>query len=628
MSIKVRVSAVEQKEAIIYISQTAELYKDMLKDYRNRMLDVYQEYSTFKQPKLADWKTTFKVNKAHEVVNKITPRIMSKTPSWIVSFKPDVLNEVNRLDNVEERMARVEQLKTMSVAVQDYLSHIFDKYNLIEPARLWAKNMIIYGNSFAKIRFKYEMASTAKPTNKEEVYIDPETWEEIVEKKEKEIEEYVRWEYPTIEVKSWADILYDPRYKTFEEVPAIIETTNWVRLAELKRNKDKYINLDKIDQIPSLSAFAQDPDSYRKQLMALTGIDCSWTAQGIDKNALSLKTFHWLYAIGDKEERMYKITTVNDLFVICFEEISQNPFEMIRCFEDTETLLSWGFVEPIIWLQQELNFKKNSASEYVNQALNRSFVRNPNSWINPRDLVSKPWNVIPTSRSIEDVQANLFEIPMRTLTSDYFQEQNDFERQIQAVTFTVDTSNPQNQQALTNTATGARIKFFESNIVIDDKRKAFERGLKRLAYKLLNETYENMEENIVIKKQGDEWYWEINKELLRNAIQKYEIRVEIGSSSYETIEDRREDAIAKYNLWLQAKKTGVPVDLTKLFSKIMETFEDNEDYVENIEQQQMMQQLMGGQQGGGSPLPQPEKAPSEASQLTEAVAQWWVTAWV
>ena len=32
----------------------------MLKDYRNRMLDVYQEYSTFKQPKLADWKTTFK----------------------------------------------------------------------------------------------------------------------------------------------------------------------------------------------------------------------------------------------------------------------------------------------------------------------------------------------------------------------------------------------------------------------------------------------------------------------------------------------------------------------------------------------------------------------------------------
>ena len=76
---------------------------------------------------------------------------------------------------------------------------------------------------------------------------------------------------------------------------------------------------------------------------------------------------------------------------------------------------------------------------------------------------------------MQEVQNGLFEIPMRTLTTDYFQEQNDFERQIQAVTFTVDTGNPNSQQALTNTATGARIKFFESNSVIDSKRKSFER---------------------------------------------------------------------------------------------------------------------------------------------------------
>jgi hypothetical protein len=36
-----------------------------------------------------------------------------------------------------------------------------------------------------------------------------------------------------------------------------------------------------------------------------------------------------------------------------------------------------------------------------------------------------------------------------------------------------------------------------------------------------------MDDNIVIKKQGDEGYWEINKELLNNSLQKYEIRVEI-----------------------------------------------------------------------------------------------------
>jgi hypothetical protein len=32
-----------------------------------------------------------------------------------------------------------------------------------------------------------------------------------------------------------------------------------------------------------------------------------------------------------------------------------------------------------------------------------------------------------------------------------------------------------------------RIKFYESNVVIDEVRKHFEEGLERLAYKLLTE---------------------------------------------------------------------------------------------------------------------------------------------
>ena len=624
MSIKIRATDEEQLAAILHVSQTFDMYKNLLRDYRNRLLEVYKEYSTFKQEKIADWKTTFKVNKAHEVVNKITPRIMSKNPKWLVSNKPDILNDVYKLDNAEEQTKRMDELDIMTVAVQDYLSHIFDKYNLIEPAIMWAKNMVIYGNSFAKIKFKYEMSSTIKPTNKEEAYID-ENGEEVIEVKDKEKEEYVWGEHPTIEVKNWSDIFYDPRYTNFDDLPAIIEYQNGVRLADLKRSKEKYINLDKLDDITQMAPFQDDPEWYRTRLQAITGLNCQTVSEWVDKNALSLKTYYGLYEVKG-EEKMCKISIVNDIVVICIDEISQNPYELIRCFEDTETLFSWGFVEPIVGLQQELNFKKNSASEYINQALNRSFVRNPNSWINPRDLVSKPWNIIPTTRSMEEVQNGLFEIPMRTLTTDYFQEQNDFERQIQAVTFTVDTGNPNSQQALTNTATGARIKFFESNSVIDSKRKSFERWMSRLAYKLLNETFENMEDNIVIKKNGDEWYWEINKELLKNAIQKYEIRVEIGSSSYDNIEDRREDAIAKYNLWLQAKQAWVPVDLTKLFKNVMWTFEDKEDYIENIQQQQQMAQIMGQQ--GWSPFPQPTPQADTASALTEQVAQGGITTWI
>jgi hypothetical protein len=42
------------------------------------------------------------------------------------------------------------------------------------------------------------------------------------------------------------------------------------------------------------------------------------------------------------------------------------------------------------------------------------------------------------------------------------------------LTFTVDTAQPQGNQALTNTATGIKVKFYESNAVIDEVRRHFE----------------------------------------------------------------------------------------------------------------------------------------------------------
>lgn len=89
-------------------------------------------------------------------------------------------------------------------------------------------------------------------------------------------------------------------------------------------------------------------------------------------------------------------------------------------------------------------------------------------------MISKPNNIIPTNKSVIEAMNNLQELPHRSLEPSYFQEQNDFERQIQGQTFTIDTNNSQNQQGLTNTATGMRIKFYESNVVLDEVRKHFE----------------------------------------------------------------------------------------------------------------------------------------------------------
>ena len=591
-----------QNEAVIYIDETFNNYEKLSEQDRNKLVDIYKGYKSFKQERQNEWSSTFKVNKAHEIVNKILPRIIAKNPRWIVSPRTDEFAPEDKLLQWEERAERLAEHAEMARWIQDYLSYIFDNYNQKEPLRLWAKNMLIYGNAYAKIKYKYEVARI---------------------KEDGKIVENVIWEYPTIDVKSWTDIYVDPRYVLLEDMPAIIEVTNWVRLADLKRKKDKYINLDKLEDASNLSWWKEDTLKYKQELFSITGISQENITGWVDKNALTMKTYYWMYE-NEWDEKLHKITTVDDLIVIEFEEITMMPFEDIKAFDDTETHYAVWFVEPILSLQDELNFKKNSASEYINNALNRSWIWSPNSWVNPKDLISRPNNIIVTSKDAITAQQNLLELPHRNLPTDYFQEQNDLERQIQSATYTVDTSAQKSQQALTNTATWIRVKFFESNTVIDDIRKHFEEWLERLAYKLLQSTFENMEDNIAIKKLWDSGYWEINKELLRDTLNRYSIKIEVNSSSFDDLESRREDAIAFANIMLQAAQSGVSVDMQEVYKEVISTFEKKD--VNRFIKQQIPQELT--QQIGGEQIKPGEQKQNPSWQLTEQVAKGGITTWV
>ena len=598
-----KISKDQQLDAVLYIEDTFEDYKKLNQQRREELFEIYEDYRSFKQEKQAEWSSTYKVNKAHEIVNKVLPRIIAKNPRWLVNIRTDEFVAADKLLTWQAKIDRIKQLQEMANWVQDYLTYIFDRYNLKEPVRLWAKNMLIYWKSYAKIKFKYETARVR------------EEWWEITEK--------VIWEYPTIDAKSWTDVYTDPRYVLLEDAPAIIEIIYNVRFADLKRKKDDYFNLDEIEWLPNENDFKEDEMWSKSRIYEITWIPVSEITWWVDKDNLTLKTFYGKYILEwEEDEKLYRITTVNDMIMIEFEEITCIPFEDIKAFDDTETSNAVWLVEPIQSLQEELNFKKNSASEYINQWLNRSYLWSPNSWVNPADLISKPNNIIATTKDAVTAQNNLIEIPHRSIPSDYFAEQNDIERQIQSQTFTVDTSVQRSQQALTNTATWARIKFFESNTVISELTNHFEEWLQRLAYKLLEVTFENMEDNIVIKKLWDEWFWEINKELLRDAFNKYSIKVEVNSSSFDDIESRREDAIAFFNMLIQWANTWVPVDFTEALKDIIWTFEkkDPDRFIKAPEVAEWAKIAWR--------VEWTEWEVSEAAELTEAVAQWWITAWL
>ena len=213
-------------------------------------------------------------------------------------------------------------------------------------------------------------------------------------------------------------------------------------------------------------------------------------------------------------------------------------------------------------------------------------IRSPMSGIDPRKLNQWHGNIIVTNKDGETALANIPQIPRREVNGSYFQEQNDFERQIQAATFTVNTNSPLTQSSLTNTATWAKIQAFETDAVTGDTRKHVEEWIVRLTYKLLQFDYDNNEWEIwrVKKRKEDDSFWQIHKEALRDAISKYEIKIEAGSSSFDSEESRRNDALAKRNIGLQAKQSWLPVNMKSLYEWVLETFQwyDAKDVFEQV----------------------------------------------
>lgn len=551
---------VQQRDIISYIRDSVNSnYRPNSTEYRELMTRIYESLSTFEMPDTGDVLTRFKVNKAHEIVNKVVPRVFAKSPKFQVSARTDAFYEKDAKATGEERKTLLERNQKMVLAVQDYLTVLFEDQDLQESLKLWVKAQVVYGNGFAQVIPKIEIKRNKDKNNK--------VTEKLIGIK------------PTIDIVSWTEMYYDPRYKKLKDMPWYVRIRDWVRLQELHFIKDaqgnqKYFNLDKIKSL-SGSQFT-DADTYKQQIYSVTGVSDIVAYQGIDMNSLSLQVFEGKYTLTDdaRDEKLYEITVVDNAVVIGIEEITQFSIVDIKAHEDVELFPSTGFVAPILGLTDEINFQKNAYATSISKALNRSYFWWPNSWVDPNNLVwDRPWQIIVCPDGVEKAQKDLVEQENKPLPSQYFANMNDYNRDINNLTHTTDVSGQSWQTSQINTATGARIAFFESNSVIAEVRKNFERGARELAYKLLQWTVDNLEDNIVIKKIDSEGFLEINKEALKDAVERYEIGVEAGSSAFDEVETKRDEAIAVKNILTELKKGWANVDLDEAGKTILRTFE-------------------------------------------------------
>lgn len=540
----------QQYDIARHVSTTFSAYDDRLTPRKERMSDIFEELNTFKTVSKDKWTPNFKVNKAHEIVNKVVAKIMAWSPNWIVD---------SNYYNIEEEWEK-KKAEEAALGIKEFLNKVYTQQDVIETAEIIAKSMAWYGLWWSKMSFKYKFSRSK--SKKEETIIDPESMQEYSDVVET-VDEDIAQEYPCIESKSWTDLYFDPRFTRLEDMPAIIEINRNIRLSYFTKNKSKFINVDELVQCcQAYSNTKWDVNTYRSQIEAILGIGWIDTPSKFDMSSLNVKCYYGWYDMSNKddasEEKLYEFWVVNDLIVVYADEITHIPFEDCRCMFDTESFLPVGVVEPMLGLQREMNFKKNSAAKYINQSLTRQMVWSPQSGINPA-TINDP--VIIASQWWLKAQENFYELPHRQLPSDYFNDLQDQERQIQAMTFTVDTANTKSTGALTNTATGAKIDYAESNIVMERIKAHFESWFVRSAYKLLQVAYDKMEWTITIKKSDGKWFIYINKELFKDALKKFNIKVEVWSTSWDNKQSKRDDAATMTNMAMSYAQAWVPVDL-------------------------------------------------------------------
>mgnify|MGYP006959990869 FL=1 len=530
-------SATERFDMVRHVKDTFDDYNMDLKNYHASRMEIYKEVNKTEEDSQNDWDTKFHVNKLAQTENKVTPKIMAKNPRFIVSFKTDIESEEDKSLPIEQKQAKMKGKEELPQAIQDYLNTIYEKQEMRKKIKLFAKAGVRYGIGWGKVNYKVKNGE---------------------------------W-YPIIDVKSFADMYFDPRYTTLDEMPALIEIQRSVRISDLEAS-GKY-DQEILDELKEITT-TKDPELKRQLIEAIAGIIDSNENPTPDLKNLELKIYEGYYG---EDDNFVRLTTVSDYLLIGYEEIDEFSYEEWRVFEDTETFLSKGFLDGGLGLQREMNWKKNAASEYINFALHRTMVMSPNSGIDPAELYAWPWHtIISDSMTAREVIDNhLLELPHRELSVQYFNEQNDMERQFQAATYTIDIANRAPWVGQTNTATGEKIQYAEMDDVTKDARTSFEDALGRLAYKFLQVTYENMDTNIYFERSNWKEYWILHKEAFKDAFRKFKIKVEANSSSSADVESRRADAIAKKNIIAEAVKVGAMTaeQAKDAYIDILKTFE-------------------------------------------------------
>jgi len=212
--------------------------------------------------------------------------------------------------------------------------------------------------------------------------------------------------------------------------------------------------------------------------------------------------------------------------------------------------------------------------------------------VDVRKMVSRPGNVL-TSSNFEDIRP----LDMPDITRSSYEEANSLNTEMQSVTGTIDTSQSSGANGFTNLATGQKIRWAEFNTRFKYYKDNLEHALARLGRKMLMMTAQRATKDPVILDRATKRFYQIAKTTFDKYDDFFDVAVLADSTSYDSVSNQRDEALAKAEIATKYKELGVNVDMTKNFVDIMNTFP--------------------GTDGQSLVLPMPAQAPEQGSPLSK-----------
>lgn len=466
------------------------------------------------------------------------------------------------------------------------------RINTIELASMWIKEALMYGTSHIKPVWRYEIRNV-----KQKVPVTSILGVSMESKYQDT--EIVAYDDPHVEHIDIWDIYVDPDATNVDDAEYVVHRVFRTK-EHIKRMAQNgiYKNIEKIGN--SFSPTSSDEIGSEERM---SSIGLSKSPKQQDKIEL---LEYWT------DERI--IVVANRSAIIRNEPNpfwhGKKPFIRIVDHPVPHEYYGIGEIEPIEYLQYELNDTRNQRMDNVNLVLNRMWKVLRGSDIIPEQLISRPGGFI----EVDDM-GDIEEIKFTDVTSSSYKEEEEIKRDIDRTVGVFDYARGETTDRR-ETATTASILSNAANERFKLKVQLMEdMGLRRLGLMLIQLNQQFIDSERVIRVVGDDG---VNFEILspEDIMGEFDI-MPIGSTVEPIInkETRVNQLISLYGVM----KDSPHINQSEFLKKILETadIKDTSRIIIPMEQaiQRQMQQGMGASPQPGGDIPQVGGIPNGGGEL-------------